>query len=502
MNLDEAILNTSIGFSNEHGDPIRNKTLYSRWEIRHCDTIKEFYEKFIEPRLPSIDICLKWNELLKWYLEQPNIIYFYRGGNNSGKCRRGWLCEQGNTSNNEAIRYIYDDNDLACYIYKMALDEFCPSKEEFYDFMTSFKSANQIGWLVKSQKLANVDNTRQYLSFPGKFTPNEPYEINKNVLLLNVQESCCCLGKYSYKHAHIFDVKGLYTIGSRVISGTKNNKDNVLKAFEVDKLDYDKYIKDPSLNAFIYKRDKVDLKLFDEIKTFLKAETMRFLNPLNHFLSPMEKCNKYTKEDGSIDLDIAEYDCLQKYIVYRKRQLFFDSSKNVSVYEEFEKYILPSKNFVSFTEKEAAEIGDMAIDIIFHEKSIANSIYPGVKALYKEKDGYDKAVAQLRNKKSVKRSNGGTRVNSGIRNILFGLIKRYIHEKNVNSFTELNLRYPSIAALTSNINDTTRYFEEVIKLPNGDEIRISNQIGDKPDFPKNRNFSKLLLKLEEDGITQ
>ena len=71
---------------------------------------------------------------------------------------------------------------------------------------------------------------------------------------------------------------------------------------------------------------------------------------------------------------------------------------------------------------------------------------------------------------------------------------------NVQSFSELNREFPKMTSLVTEIRDSTRFFKEELKLVNGDWIRISNQIGDTPDFPKYRNYTVLINKLAEKGV--
>ena len=90
-----------------------------------------------------------------------------------------------------------------------------------------------------------------------------------------------------------------------------------------------------------------------------------------------------------------------------------------------------------------------------------------------------------------------------VKNIkIFELINTYITKKNVQSLNELDQMFPKIASLSSAIlpKDDKRFNSKEIQLPSGEIIRITNQIGDKPTFPKNRNYSKLIDKLAQFGI--
>ena len=383
--IDEAILNSRKGFNNKEGNKDTNEVLYSRWEKRYAKTIKDFYNDFINPRLPDVDVLMKWNDLLLWYIDQPSAIYFLRGGNVDGKdkkCRRGWMNVLQDTSTNSSIRYIYDDNDLAAYIFKMALDGYCPEKEEFLNYMTEFKSPEDIGWLNQKSKTFNkIDKSRKYLSIPGHFTPNKDYEYDKNVLLLCAQGTIpCCLGTYGYKHSHVFDVNKPYIIDGRYYDKKQY--------FNIEKDDTNSYVYDPSISNYCRVRSTANNSDFELAKKFLKAHTLRFLNPYNHFLAPHQCCNKYTKNDGSFDLDIAEYERLLNYIVVERRKIYPD-------FVSFENRIC----WESLCDDE--KTGDDIIDVIYHEKSYNIECFKE----YRKSNGYTDKVTNIHSQnKSQKNS--------------------------------------------------------------------------------------------------
>ena len=102
-----------------------------------ADTIENFFQEFIEPRLPDVNIVKRWHRLLMEYTEEKNwadLSCCIRFGNSGGKkkssegevgyykLRRGWLTK--NTSDN--FEYFFADNAFPAFVYKMALDKFCP----------------------------------------------------------------------------------------------------------------------------------------------------------------------------------------------------------------------------------------------------------------------------------------------------------------------------------------------------------------------------------------
>ena len=153
-NLTEAILNIDKSTENIYGNPTTNKIVYSNWDNGHSSTIGDFYSDFIAPRLPNPQVVLKWNDMLIKYSKMQGAIFPIRGGYSSDedksklKLRRGWLVRivDGDFS------YTFTDNYLPAYIYKMALDGFCPEVDEFYKFMTEFVRENEIEWLEEMNR--------------------------------------------------------------------------------------------------------------------------------------------------------------------------------------------------------------------------------------------------------------------------------------------------------------------------------------------------------------
>ena len=161
-NLDEAVLNISKGRYSRGGDTSENNILYSKW-INSCDTtIGDFYSNFIKPRLPDSCIMLKWHNMLIEYSQMDGAIFPIRDGhsdaeNDKLKLRRGWLVRVDHHIEYEKkFSYMFTDNHLAMYIYKMALDGYCPETQEFFDFMTQFKDPSQIGWVRGSLRNSRV----------------------------------------------------------------------------------------------------------------------------------------------------------------------------------------------------------------------------------------------------------------------------------------------------------------------------------------------------------
>ena len=151
-NLTEAILN--IGkTTKKHGDVAVKDVVYSRWDTRYSETLDDFHKDFIERRFPDKDIILRWHNMLVEYSKMDGAIFPLRDGHTNAsdekiKLRRGWLVRVDyNLDYVGKFSYTFTDNYFPAYIYKMALDGYCPTAKEFFDFMTKTKYPEDIDWL-------------------------------------------------------------------------------------------------------------------------------------------------------------------------------------------------------------------------------------------------------------------------------------------------------------------------------------------------------------------
>lgn len=372
--LTEAILNT------EKNTPDSKGVIYLPWKKRYSATIADFYNDFVEERLPDPAIVIEWHNLLVKYASRKDAIFPIRSGNVSKKLRRGWLVKA-----DDGFSYMFTDNDLAAYIYKMALDGFCPDEDEFYKFMTEFVAPDKIEWLTiinqnpRKRSKATINNAidkatnkeRHFLRMPIHFNRIggagvDKSEDEKNAYINTDPAPTCCLGKYNYKHAHLIGVgDALYKISVHGEISTFLFEDvkSVLIGEDRD------YQWDDTISNYVWNRKigdysgSIDFNVIEEI---IVAQFFRFLDPLNHFLAPMAEQNKFTKANGYPAIDIAEYDGLLRYIIARKSQSFG------AVFTEFKsKVSAPDELFSSNSDMLGLEF----IDAVYHEKSLSEQLY-------------------------------------------------------------------------------------------------------------------------------
>lgn len=354
MSIYQLISNTGKGITNTYGNKQRNEILYNPYKGK-ANNISVFYNDFIEKRLPDINVVKRWHEMLVEYCEMPGAVFAIRGGNTAGSLRRGWL-----TKTNQDYSFFFTDNDLATIIYKIVLDDYCPSKEEFYEFMTKFDYPEKIPWLSKNKTIPNLNyqnNQKRKFSFVpahfGKYggkTYPDKHESEQNAFIIN--GPVCCLGSYGYKHSHIFNAGTGYcingnTIGFKEIEG---------KYFTLGKIEDYKW--DSSLGNYVRNNYYIPDDKKDEYKSLIIACFLRFVDPINHFLAPSTKGKiVYIDTANNIKKDIAEYVPLLDYI---KTQYEIRFNKNY--YKDFMKKVLAENNYTSTT-------GTTIIDAIYDSKS-------------------------------------------------------------------------------------------------------------------------------------
>ena len=145
-----------------------------KFENGKTKTIKDFYNKFIEPRLPKdIDCIIKWHKLLLEYIDDDNVIFTLRSfgsypnkEKNKEDLRRGFI-----NSTNLGFKTVFVDNFFTSYFFSMAYDGYVPKYKEFKEMMISRKFP--IGYI-------QTDIERNFAGFPIGKSPkiqSEGYKI-------------------------------------------------------------------------------------------------------------------------------------------------------------------------------------------------------------------------------------------------------------------------------------------------------------------------------------
>lgn len=240
------------------------------------DSLKDFFESFIEPRLPKQECIKKWHELLMEYIKDwENVSCAVRFGNRGDKAksksgesgykklRRGWLTKDKKSD----FDYFYADNYMSSFFYKMALDDFVPTYDEFKKMLYEHKFPYGFGFHVDAK-----------------------YESERCIIPTGMEPGF--LGEY--KISHIFDSGKNYIVGDEKYDITSLSE----RYFDIGSRK--EWENDDSIRS-------VDID--DNTKKIIIACFLRFVHPINYFLTPSKKrhkCNCWK--------DVGEYPKLIEYM--------------------------------------------------------------------------------------------------------------------------------------------------------------------------------------------
>lgn len=263
-------------------------------------TIKEFFDTFVEPRLPDEDIIRGWHKLLMDYTaDLTSISCCIRFGNHKAPAtgtkwnqygydalRRGWVTQ--NTA--DSFEYFFADNHFCTYICKLALSGFVPSLVEFSDAFHNHKFP--YGFMFYLKNHPEVDGAVAALGKNPGFSGN-------------------------YKISHVFDAGAYFLVNGKIRNDAELS---------------DLYYPIGHSNDFLKNSDHIRrMDISDEAKRVIIAKFLRFAHPFNYFLTPTTRPKLHTY-DSSVSIkknDIGEDDQLLYYIRNYLKNKYPD------VYKEF-----------------------------------------------------------------------------------------------------------------------------------------------------------------------
>lgn len=241
--------------------------------------VEDFYKEFLIDgnRLLQKDVVEAWHKLLMWYIDQPDAPLFvrkYEAGKNEGEWdnRRGCVVKY-----EDGFEIVYSSNFLAHDIFLMAYHGFVPSKT---DFMASAK--NRMLHITSGTKVEKA--IRLYPS------------ANKGL-------SYCYL-------AHIMDVNGSYL-----------RNDGSYKKLSKSEINW--IFPRGTVNDWKKSSDKIwhiSRKLSDSEKELVKAHCLRFLDPMNYYLTPLTKHCTHTIP--GFKKNIGEFLYLTHYVEQQYKNIY------------------------------------------------------------------------------------------------------------------------------------------------------------------------------------
>ena len=283
----------------------------SKLQFGVAKTLQEFWETFIKPRLPDKEVVLKWHKTLLEYVKQENAMFAIRGYNTEAKkedwykLRRGWL-----TRTNAGYSFFYTDNFHAAYYCKMTIDGYVPTVDE----------------------LIETYNARK---FPSRFMRDTSEEREKIAIINGKDPGIQTAG---YKIAHIINVGRDY-----FFKGVDQSLQNIVDRYysRGEREDWQQ-VTDSTGEHW----SRNNFEVVPEAKEYLIAEFLRFVHPMNYFLTPKPTCIIKTNEYK----DIAEYQPLVNYVMNKFSEMYGNA------YEEFLNLIMVDRDYHK-------EPGDKAINL-------------------------------------------------------------------------------------------------------------------------------------------
>ncbi len=258
-------------------------------------SVDDFFENFVKPRLPKKEVVIKWHNILMEYVANTKelscaVRYGNSGSGGYDKLRRGWLTQ--NIDDN--FEYFYADNFLSSFICKMAIDEYCPSSvEEFRDIFQKHKFPVGYG-----------------------FWRDSKYE--EECVVIAIGKEPGFLG--NYKISHIFDSGKYYDVkGDKRYPGIKELSETYFNIGEREQ-----WTEEPD---HIRK-----IKIGEKEKEVIIACFLRFVHPINYFLTPSK--DKHDCEPAVPKKDIGEYPLLIDKVKHHIEEQYPD------VYDEFVEKIM------------------------------------------------------------------------------------------------------------------------------------------------------------------
>lgn len=273
--------------------------ILEKWENGYSETIREFWDNFIEPLLPKKETLEKLLDMLIKYCDEPDAVFVIRafGEKDTEQTeaeditvkRRGFL-----THTDVGLSFFYTDNYITPYFQKMALNDYVPEYEEFKTMM--------------------LDGT-----FPARCSKSAgTKEAIKAVYKIQGERGIDPgYGDANYKISHIFDVGEGYWLEdeSRCIGSSDMLGDD--KFFPRGK--YEDWKIEKGTDRYIRVLPLGESKALLARK-WLKAHFLRLVCPLNYIMTPQKD---YQRPGVKLRMnDIGEEPKFQSYAMYRFKQKY------------------------------------------------------------------------------------------------------------------------------------------------------------------------------------
>lgn len=373
-------------------------------------TIDDFYNNCVQRHILPVENVLAWHKMLMEYADRPDAIYWIRyyesGSKASGRWNNRRACM---TRFADGFSYVFVSNFDAHEILNMVRLGVVPDVNEFANLMKS-------------------------LQYPLHYDPGTSCEESNINAYPNIGTPRGGILTFDHWYlAHINNIKGelLRADGSY----------NTITYSEGLKIYPRGEMKDWSLDKVSGRKIRnLGYSLSAEEKSLVKAHFLRFVDPLNYFVTPGSKY-----ERNSVCSRIGEYDILNRFMSSKFEQLY--GSK---VMDEF-------RNKALIKESSYVVTGNEIINVSY---GFSNSV-TSTKTPTHQQTSKSSATTVV---------TSGTGVGQYAKNVFQLLLENgmldssmiaNLMDKNYCS-RELGISYPVLAISTSNTYDPQRYYRNVV----------------------------------------
>lgn len=258
------------------------------------NTINDFYNDCIKNTLLEKDTVLAWHNMLMEYVDLPDAIYWIRYYESKGKGYDKVTKRHNNrracfTRFNDGFSYVFVSNFDAHEIFNMVSKGIIPTAQEFLALMNNF-------------------------SFPMHYDPSKACEESDMVAYPHIgYHAAGVLTASRWYLAHINAVKSPYLMA--------DGSARTLNESEAEHLFPRGVIADWPLDSSTGKHiRKLPYSLTDDEKNIVKAHFLRFIDPLNYFLTPAT-----SNEIDSVTAkgkNIGEFDNLTEFMQDKYKAIY------------------------------------------------------------------------------------------------------------------------------------------------------------------------------------
>ena len=276
-------------------------------------TVEEFYEKCLKDTMLDKQVVLAWHNMLVEYTNRDDAIFMIRRYENGSKKSGRWNTRRSSlTRFKDGFSYVFTSNFEAHEIFNMASKGIAPTVDEFAEMMN------------ERRYRMHYDN--------GKSKSCEEFDISAYPNIGSVRGGV--LSESDWYLAHIFGVNMEYVNENSKYE--KINKKEVEIIFPRGELnDWD--------NSEGFSARHLQYNLNDYQKKIVKAAFLRFVDPINYFLTPSR--SNYIEQSGRYNqTNIGENPDLIEFIKRKYINIFGES-----VYKDYLELIL-AKNDDDYTD--------------------------------------------------------------------------------------------------------------------------------------------------------